>query len=78
MRTIIVDAESKNKKIWYFLREHFRNMPESALHKAFRKKDIKVNGKRVPKDYIVSPGDVIDVYISDNYTATFNRQISTR
>ena len=66
MRTVIVDAESKNKKIWYFIKEHFRSMPESALHKAFRKKDIKVNGKRVQKDYVVSPGDVVDIYIPDN------------
>ena len=53
--------ETKIKNCGIF-KEHFMNMPESALHKAFRKKDIKVNGKRVVK-IILYPGDIINVYI---------------
>ena len=66
MKTVTVDELNKNKKIWIYLKEQFKSMPENALHKAFRKKDIKVNGNRVSKDYIVLPGDSIDIYITDN------------
>lgn len=37
----------------------------SALQKAFRKKDIKVNGVRVKPDYIVMPGDKVEIFITD-------------
>jgi len=35
------------------LRETFPRLPNGALFKAFRKKDIKVNGVRVKEDHIV-------------------------
>ena len=66
MKTVIVDNKDENKKIWTYLIEQFKSMPENALHKAFRKKDIKVNGKRISKDYIISKDDSIDIYIPDN------------
>lgn len=65
MRTIIVDEKQGNKRIDKYLRESFANMPSSALFKAFRKKDIKVNGIRVKEDHIVLPGDKLEIFIVD-------------
>lgn len=36
--------------------------PYSALFKALRKKDVKVNGKRVKEDVVLSAGDVVEIY----------------
>lgn len=38
----------------------------SAVMKALRKKDIKVNGKRISKDVPIIKGDLITVYIEEN------------
>lgn len=66
MRSITVSGKYINKKLEYVIRNEFPNMPSSAMYKAFRKKDIRVNGIRVKEDYLVNPGYKIDIYISDN------------
>ncbi|HEY9062088.1 MAG TPA: RluA family pseudouridine synthase [Pseudobacteroides sp.] len=66
MRSITVSGKYINKKLEYVIRNEFPNMPASAMFKAFRKKDIRVNGVRVKEDYLVNPGYKIDIYIPDN------------
>jgi 23S rRNA pseudouridine955/2504/2580 synthase len=66
MRIITVKGSQGNMKVERIIKEAFPKMPVNAMFKAFRKKDIKVNGVRVKEDYIASPGDVIEVYITDN------------
>lgn len=65
MQRIEIEKKYSGKRIDKLLKEVFPNMPLNALHKAFRKKDIKVNGTRVGKDYTVVPGDVVEIYIAD-------------
>lgn len=65
MRTIVISNKSADKRIDRAIRDQFPNMPANALFKAFRKRDIKVNGVRVKEDYIVSAGDKVDIYIID-------------
>lgn len=65
MRTLIVAEEHGGKHIGRFLRDTFPCMPVSAMYKAFRKKDVKVNGIRVKDYYIIDAGDRIEVYIAD-------------
>lgn len=65
MRTLVVSEKQANKRIDRLMRETFKKMPVSAMYKAFRKKDIKVNGIRAKEDYIVSAGDKLEIYIAD-------------
>ncbi|MCX7746100.1 MAG: RluA family pseudouridine synthase [Clostridia bacterium] len=65
MRELIVKEENDEKRIDKVLKEEFPNMPVSALFKAFRKKDIKVNGKRVKEDFILKKGDKLEIFIID-------------
>ena len=37
------------------------------MQKYFRQKDIKVNGKHAPKDTILNEGDVVQLYIGDEF-----------
>lgn len=66
MRSFIICDKYANRRIDRLLTEKFVNMPSGAMHKAFRKKDIKVNGIRVDKSYIVCFGDKVEVYITDD------------
>ncbi|NLC69355.1 MAG: RluA family pseudouridine synthase [Clostridiaceae bacterium] len=66
MKEITVGNENGNIKLVAFLRHNFPHMPVSAIYKAIRKKDVKINGRRAKEDYTVLPGDLVQVYIPDN------------
>lgn len=66
MKTLIVDEKSKNKKIDRYIMSEFKSLSYPLLQKAFRKKDIKVNGIRVKPDHMVMPGDKVEIYIIDS------------
>ena len=45
------------------------SMPKSMLYKSFRNKRIKVNGKKQDADYRINCGDLIELYINDEFFA---------
>lgn len=65
MKTLIVDERNANKRIDRYITSVIPALSFSLLQKTFRKKDVKVNGVRVKQDHIVLPGDIIELYISD-------------
>jgi len=67
MRAVIAEEKHESKKIDKVIRDFFPNLSSGMLFKAFRKKDIKVNGVRVKEDYLVSPEDKIEIYIIDDF-----------
>ena len=66
MKKLIVNKKYNGKKLNKFLLENIPNLSFSLFCNTLRKKDIKINGKRVNKDVSVSEGDEILVYISDD------------
>lgn len=66
---------TKNAKISKLALEIIPDLTYSALMKAFRKKDVKVNGKRVNLDVCVSTGDFIEIYYTvseiDKFSVVF-------
>lgn len=42
-------------------------LPRSLLYKSFRNKRVKINGRRAETDYRIQPGDVIELYINDEF-----------
>lgn len=52
----------KNGKLSEYILKNVKGISFSALNKLFRKKDIKVNGKRVSKDQNVFISDKIEIY----------------
>lgn len=63
MRKIIV--EKNNKKIVNYIKTQFNNVPESAIYKALRQKDIRINGIKISENLPVKIGDEITIYITD-------------
>ena len=66
MKKLIVDKKYNNKKLNKFLQDSIPNLSTNLLYKTLRKKDIKVNGKRVNENITVFENDIIEVYIADN------------
>ena len=67
MKKIVVDEKFDGKSLNQFLSFSFPNLKQNMFFKALRKKDIRINGKRIRENVAVRAGDTIEVYISDNY-----------
>ena len=65
MKTLIVKEKNSNKRIDRYITSVLPDLPFSLIQKTFRQKDVKVNGTRVKQDYVVTPGDKIELYIAD-------------
>ena len=66
MKKLIVDKKYNNKKLNKFLQYSIPNLSTNLLYKTLRKKDIKVNGKRINENITVFENDEILVYIVDS------------
>ena len=67
MRTLTVGKNDAGKRIDKFLLKALNDIPTSLLQKYFRKKCFKVNGKHASPTDILSLGDEISCYISDEF-----------
>ena len=56
----------RNTRLDEYIRASFPDLPHGALYKAFRKKDIKINGTWAPAEAILLPGSEISIYIPDH------------
>ena len=67
MRKLIVNEKYNKKKLNNFILDSFPNLNKNTLFKALRKKDIRVNGKRVSEDILINTGDEITIFIIDDF-----------
>lgn len=65
MKKLIVNQNYHEKKLNKFLLENIPTLSFDLFYKTLRKKDIKINGKRVSQNVTVYENDEILVYISD-------------
>lgn len=76
MKKLIVNKKYHGKNLNKFLFENLPTLTSNLFYKTLRKKDIKVNGKRVSENINVFENDEILVYISDELlTSKFNLNI---
>lgn len=66
MVKIIVDEKGNNKKLVSYLQAKYNKLPQNAIFKALRNKDIKINGIRIKENVTLELGDEIEVYIKDD------------
>ena len=67
MKQFTATANDEGVRLSRFVESVTRDMPRSLLYKSFRNKRIKVNGKRGEADTRLSSGDVIELYINDEF-----------
>lgn len=66
MKKLIVNQKYNEKKLNTFLLDNIPTLSSNLLYKTLRKKDIKINGKRVSNNVTIYENDEILVYIADS------------
>ena len=66
MKTLIVTSKEDGKKLNTYLTSHFPHLRQNAFYKALRKKDIRINGKRIAENIVLHTNDEVIVYIPDD------------
>ncbi len=66
MKKMVIDEKYNGKKLNFILHNIFPTLSLNTFYKALRKKDIKVNGKRIHEDMLLYTGDSVEIYISDD------------
>ena len=69
MRTIIVNKNDGGQRLDKFLTKCIKGLPAALMYKYIRKKRIKLNGKRAEGSDILKEGDVVSLYIPDEFSA---------
>ena len=67
MRKVTVDSKFDGKNLNSFLSFCFPNLKQNMFFKALRQKDIKVNGVRIKENITINNGDIIEIFISDEF-----------
>ena len=65
MREIIIEKNDSQQRLDRFLKKYLAKAPLFRVYTAIRK-DCKINGKRQKEDYMLSEGDVLQLYIMDS------------
>ena len=74
MKKIVVDKKFNNKKLIDFILYSFPTLGINTIYKALRKKDIRINGKKVSENQTIFENDEVLIYISDD--VLFSNQLS--
>lgn len=71
MKEIRIDHNNAGQKAEKFVKNYLKEAPLGFIYKAFRKKDVKVNGHWIRKDAILEEGDVLRIYVTDEQLKDF-------
>ena len=67
MRQITITRNDSGQRLDKFLSKRFKNMPQALMYKYIRTKYIKLNGKRCEISTRLNEGDVLTLYIKDEF-----------
>ena len=67
MKEFVVNANDAGQRLDKFVRKALPQLPLSIIYKALRQKDVKINGKRGKNDDRLNEGDIVRVYVKDDF-----------
>ncbi len=67
LKSFTVTKNDADKRLDSFLSKALPNLPKSLMYKYIRKKRIKINSKRAEINTHLHEGDIIDLYINDEF-----------
>ncbi len=67
MRSFTAGKNDDGVRLLRFCEKICPTMPKSLMRKAFRNKRIKINGKKQDENYRLVTGDLIELYINDEF-----------
>ena len=59
-----IGANDAGQRADKFLLKAMRNLPPSLLYKTFRRRDVKLNGKRIPAETFLQAGDALCIFLN--------------
>lgn len=68
MQKFILNKNDAGQRLDKFLSKSLKGIPLSLLYKYIRKKRVKVNGKRAKENQMLEAGDIIELYIPDEFS----------
>lgn len=73
MQQVIITKESEGQRLNKYLGRYFDAAPQSFLYKMLRKKNIKWNHKKASGNEILTEGDCIEIYMTDETIGRFRK-----
>ncbi len=67
MKKLTIGKNDAGQRLDKFLFKYFNSIPASMVYKGIRKKRIKLNGKKTEQGCMLKEGDVLDLYINDEF-----------
>lgn len=67
MKSFTINSNDAGQRLDRFISKSLPNLPQALMYKYIRKKRIKLNGKRAEISTRLSEGDVVDMYINDEF-----------
>lgn len=75
MKEFTINANDAGQRLDKFIRKALPELPLSVIYKALRQKDVKINGKRGKNDDRLNEGDVVRIYVKDDF---FSGELSAK
>lgn len=70
MKKLTINPNDAGQRADKFIQKAFPSLPSALMYKAFRKKDIKVNGKWIKENVFLNEGDELSIYLPDDCFGT--------
>lgn len=67
MKSFLISSNDANQRLDKFITKSLPNLPEALMYKYIRTKRIKINNKRAQISTRLNDGDVVDMYINDEF-----------
>lgn len=76
MVTFTVNENDSGQRADKFITKAMPDLPKSMMYKLFRKKDIKINGRRCDISAVLQTGDVVTVYVKQELSGEKKHDMS--
>lgn len=76
MYKVTVDKNSNGQRADKFIKKLLPLAPSSFIYKMFRKKDIKINGKKASENMMVYTGDEIEMFLYEDKVRQFQQEVN--
>lgn len=74
MKEIVIGKNDANQRLDKFLTKRFKSMPKALMYKYIRTKYIKVNNKKCEISTMLNEGDILKLFIKDEFFDDENSQ----
>lgn len=74
MKKYIINSNDAGQRVDKFIRKAAPNLPQSVMYKGIRTKNIKLNRKRCEISTKLSEGDVLELYLPDDFFGAENTE----